>query len=230
MKKLCALALAAVLAVTLAGCGDAASTPAATPAPASEPAAPATPPATAEDTGGPENGGSSILVAYFSLAGEQYEVGVIEKGNTQLLAEEIAAQTGADLFAIQPVDPYPDTYEELLEVSQNEDPGNPPAIAATVENFDEYDTVFVGYPIWWGDMPAIVQGFLQSYDWTGKTVIPFCTHAGSGLGRTQQRAEELCPGATVLEGLDVRGQTAQQDAAATAQAVTQWLDSHTLPE
>lgn len=102
---------------------------------------------------------SHILVAYFSMTGEQYVVGNIEKGNTQIIAEIIARQTGADLFQIQPVTPYPNTYEELLEVSQQESPENPPEIADTVENMEQYDTLFIGSPVWWGDLPAIVSGF-----------------------------------------------------------------------
>ena len=118
-----------------------------------------------------------ILVAYFSRAGENYSVGVIEKGNTAIVAETIAEQTGGDLFEIVPVNPYPVGYEEMKAVStQEKDSGARPEIANTVDNWDDYDVVFLGYPIWYADMPMIVYNFLESYDFTGKTVIPFNTN------------------------------------------------------
>ena len=165
---------------------------------------------------------SSILVAYFSLADEQYEVGVIEKGNTQIIAEMIAEQTGADTFTIERAVAYPTTYDGLLEISRKEE-NNPPEIAGTVENMDDYSVIFIGYPIWWGDLPTIVTVFLESYDFSGKTVIPFCTHAGSGLSGTQGTVEKLCEGATVEDGLAVRGSTAQNERDSAESAVTDWL-------
>lgn len=164
-----------------------------------------------------------ILVAYFSLAGEQYEVGVIEKGNTQIIAEIIAEQTGADIFSIESMTDYPDTYDGLLEISREEE-NNPPQLAGTVENMDDYNVVFVGFPIWWGKLPPIMEVFLESYDFSGKTVIPFCTHAGSGLSGTQGRIEEICPDADVKDGLAVRGSTAQNDTDSAQDAVKDWLD------
>ena len=131
--------------------------------------------------------GSNILVAYFSLTGEQYEVGVIEKGNTEIVAEMIAETTGADTFKIESTEEYPTTYDVLLEISRNEK-DNPPEIAGTVDNMEDYDTIFLGYPIWWGDTPTIIKVFLQSYDFSGKTIIPFCTHGGSGLAGTDRKA------------------------------------------
>ncbi len=170
---------------------------------------------------GEEN--SQVLVAYFSLAGEQYEVGVIEKGNTQIVAEMVAEQTGADVFSIESTSDYPDTYDGLLEISREEQ-SNPPQIAGTVENMDDYNVVFIGFPIWWGDLPPIIEVFLESYDFSGKTVIPFCTHAGSGLSGTQSRIQEICPDADVKDGLAVRGKTAQNDADAVKNEVEEWLD------
>lgn len=172
------------------------------------------------DTGASEE--NSILVAYFSLADEQYEVGVIEKGNTQIIAEIIADQIGADTFSIESTVAYPTTYNGLLEVSREEG-SNPPEIAGTVENMDDYSVILIGYPIWWGDLPTIVKVFLESYDFSGKTVIPFCTHAGSGLSGTQRTVEDLCTGATVENGLAVRGRTAQNERDSAESAVTDWL-------
>lgn len=169
-------------------------------------------------------GGSNILVAYFSLAGEQYQVGVVEEGNTSIIARMIAEQTGADLFEIEPVTPYPETYSCLLEVSQEEMGSDArPEIAGTVENMDQYDTVFIGYPNWWGDMPMIVYHFLESYDFGGKTVIPFCTHGGSGLSRTESTIADIT-GADMLEGFEISGQTAQNDRERSLEEVTSWLN------
>lgn len=180
---------------------------------------------TVESAEGAETGTSAesnILVAYFSLAGEQYEVGVIEKGNTQIVAEIIADQTGADTFSIESMAAYPTTYDGLLEISREEEE-NPPEIAGTVENMEDYDVIFIGFPVWWGDLPTIVKVFLETYDFDGKTVIPFCTHAGSGISGAQGTVESLCEGATVKDGLAVRGQTAQEDFDSAEKAVTDWL-------
>lgn len=169
-------------------------------------------------------GSSNILVAYFSLAGEQYQVGVVEEGNTSIIAHMIAEQTGADLFEIEPVTPYPETYSGLLEVSQEEMGSDVrPEINGTVENMDQYDTVFIGYPNWWGDMPMIVYHFLESYDFGGKTVIPFCTHGGSGLSRTESTIADIT-GADMLEGFEIAGQTAQNDRERSLEEVTSWLN------
>lgn len=166
--------------------------------------------------------GSKILVAYFSLANEQYEVGVIEKGNTQIIAEMIAEKTGADLFSIASTTDYPTTYDGLLDISKKEE-NNHPELAQTVDNMADYDTVFIGYPIWWGDLPTIVKVFLENHDFSGKTVIPFCTHAGSGLSGTKSGIESLCDGAQVKDGLAVRGSTAQNDRDTAKSAVGDWL-------
>ena len=162
-------------------------------------------------------------MAYFSLAGEQYQVGVIEEGNTSIIAHMIAEQTGADLYEIEPTTPYPETYDGLLEISQQEMADDArPEIANPVENMDAYDTVFIGYPIWWGDMPMIVYNFLESYDLSGKTIIPFCTHGGSGLAGTEGTIAEIT-GATMIDGLSISGETAQNDREAAQQQVTEWL-------
>ncbi len=165
---------------------------------------------------------SKILVAYFSLADEQYEVGVIEKGNTEIIAEIIAEKTGADMFRITADTNYPTTYESLLDISRQEK-SNPPELAENVTNIADYGIVFIGYPIWWGDLPTIVKMFIESNDFSYKTVIPFCTHAGSGLSGTQSSVESLCMGAEIRDGLAVRGTTAQNDYDAAEKAVTDWL-------
>ena len=155
---------------------------------------------------------SNQLVVYFSLAGEQYNVGVIEEGNTSIIAHMIAEELDADLFEIQPLSDYPKTHSELLDVSRAEmDSGERPAIADTIDNFNDYDVLFIGYPIWWADMPMIVYNFLESYDFDGKVIVPFCTHGGSGLAQTESTIAELCPNAVLMDGLAIAGTTAQND-------------------
>ncbi len=99
-----------------------------------------------------------------------------------------------------------------------------PEIRSQIENFDSCDTVYVGYPIWVNDMPMIVYTFLESYDWTGKTIAPFCTYRVSGLADTEAAIREICTGAKLLPGLAVPGETAQNDAEGTWQAVAEWLE------
>ena len=167
--------------------------------------------------------GNSILVAYFSLAGEQYGVGVIEEGNTAVIAKVIAEQTGADVFEIEAVNAYPETYNGLLDVSRQEMSDNArPEIAGTVDNMEDYDIVFVGYPNWWGDMPMIVYNFLENYDFSDKTIIPFCTHGGSGLSGTESTIADIT-GAEMMDGFDIAGEAAQNQRDKAVEAVTEWL-------
>ena len=222
MKRMVSVITILCLMAGMTACGSPVRTSAAAQTPA--PTATSVQPTAAPDEGPAEEttAGSHILVAYFSLANEQYEVGVIEKGNTQIVAELIADATGADTFRIESTEEYPATYDGLLEVSRQEE-NDPPQIAGTVEDMDRYDTIFLGYPIWWGDLPTIVKVFLQSYDFTGKTIVPFCTHAGSGLSGTPGTIEDICPDASVGEGLAIRGSTAQNDRDGAAQSVESWL-------
>ncbi len=168
---------------------------------------------------------SKTLVVYFSRAGEQYGVGVIEKGNTAIVAEMIADETGADVFEILPKeDNYPTTYTELTDFAKEEQNNSArPEIASAVEYFDSYDTIYFGYPIWWGDLPMICYTFLESYDFSGKTVIPFCTHAGSGNAGTQSKILSVIPNTDVREVLAIPGTDAQNDQDSVRQQVAEWL-------
>jgi len=167
----------------------------------------------------------SSLVVFFSHAGENYNVDVVEEGNTAKLAKVIAEQTGANLFEIVPVADYPHSYDECLEVATAEQrEGARPEYVGDVENWEQVDTVFIGYPIWWGEIPNIVYTFMENHDFAGKTVIPFNTHEGSGQSPSQRDIEKTLPDATVLQGLAVRGATAQNDPDATAKAVSDWLN------
>ena len=173
-----------------------------------------------------------ILVAYFSRAGENYNVGTVSEGNTAKLAKEIAAQTGGDLFEIAPVVPYPASYDETLPIATAERTNNArPEIKTTVTDFKQYDTIFIGYPIWWGDLPMILHTFMESYDFTGKTVIPFNTHEGSGQSGTQSAIAGKLTGAKVLQGLAMQGSAAQKLAEpyGSDAAVKTWLGGLGIP-
>lgn len=239
MKRLFALILVAVMMLALAACGnsapaepsleDGSQTPNSTNVQSepSDSADNATPDSSQTDDSvqaEQTEGVSNMLVAYFSLAGEQYGVGVIEEGNTSIIAHMIAEQTGADLFEIEAVTPYPTSHSELLDVSRQEMADNArPEIAGTVDNMDDYDTIFIGYPNWWGDMPMIVYNFLESYDLSGKTIVPFCTHGGSGLSNTESTIADIT-GGTMKDGFAIPGTTAQNDRDTARNEVTQWLE------
>ena len=153
-----------------------------------------------------------ILVVYFSRTGEEYGTGNITKGNTAIVAEIIAQKVGGDIFEIKPVTPYPAGYEDCKKIASHEKAtkARPPYVG-DVNNFAEYTTVFVGYPIWFGDAPQIVYTFLEGHDFSGKKIVPFCTHGGSGLSSTDQTISLTCPTAKVLQGFEMRGVTAQNN-------------------
>lgn len=126
------------------------------------------------------------------------------KGNTEYIAELISKETNADLFEIVPKEAYADTYDKMVQKAQEEQLNNErPAIKNRVNNLSKYDTIYVGYPIWWSDMPQILYTFFDTYDLKGKNIIPFCTHAGSGLSGTVGRIKRLEPDATVYKGLAI---------------------------
>ena len=178
----------------------------------------------AQQTEDSDMDGTTILVAYFSRTGENYSVGTIEKGNTHIVADMIAEQTGGDIFEISTVTPYPDDYDACTEVAKQEQNDNArPELAAFVENIEDYDIIFLGYPIWWSDMPMAVYTFLESYDFAGKTIVPFCTHEGSGLSSTEESIAAACPDAEILDGLSIRGSVAQNSQEEAAEAVAEWL-------
>ncbi len=190
--------------------------------------------AQAADTGNGEgvdvnvNGGSSdTLVVYFSRTGEQYEVGVIDKGNTAIVADMIVEQTGADVFEILPQeDYYPYTYDELTDVAKKEQNDNArPAYAGEVPDLSQYSTIFIGAPVWWGDWPMIMYTFFEENAdaLSGKNLIPFSTHAGSGLSGFDQKLSEACPNSTVGTGLAIAGTDAQNDPEKVRQSVGEWL-------
>lgn len=166
--------------------------------------------ANTESTINESAGGHKILVAYFSRS-----------GNTRELANIIQQQTGGDLFEIVPQDPYPTDYNQTVERFRRERAENArPAIADEVDNMADYDVVFVGYPNWGSDMPHVVRTFLEQYDFSGKTVIPFCTNGGGGFGNSLETLKELCPDSDVLEGYQVNGRSVSS----SSDAVAQWIN------
>ena len=226
-KKLLSLSLAAVMALSLAACGQSdttddsqsagqsqeeTSTPAPTPTPengedistpdASEP----------EDSQSGESGG--VLVVYYSAT-----------GNTEAVAGCIAEATGGDLFELEPAEPYTDadlnwTDENSRVTLEHEDESlrDVELVADTVDNWDSYDTVFIGYPIWWGIAAWPVDTFVETNDFTGKTVIPFCTSSSSGLGQSGELLAEMAGTGDWQEGERFRSSASQED-------VTEWVDS-----
>ena len=226
-KKLLSLSLAAVMALSLAACGQSdttddsqsagqsqeeTSTPAPTPTPengedistpdASEP----------EDSQSGESGG--VLVVYYSAT-----------GNTEAVAGYIAEATGGDLFELEPAEPYTDadlnwTDENSRVTLEHEDESlrDVELVADTVDNWDSYDTVFIGYPIWWGIAAWPVDTFVETNDFTGKTVIPFCTSSSSGLGQSGELLAEMAGTGDWQEGERFRSSASQED-------VTEWVYS-----
>ncbi len=168
--------------------------------------------------------GKSIVV-YFSHTGENYSVGKIEVGNTAKVAKEIAAQTGADVWEIKETDAYPVAYQPCVERAKKELQANArPAFAGEAPDLSQYDTVFLGYPNWWGDAPMIVYSFLDKAKIEGKAILPFCTHEGSGLGSTAGSLAKAYPKAKVEQkGLALYGHVAQKEPDAVKSAVAKWL-------
>ena len=175
----------------------------------------------------PQTAASDILVVYFSRTGEQYTVGVIDKGNTAIVAEMIADETGAYMFEILPQeDYYPYTYDELTDVAKKEQNENArPAYQGTVPDLSAYSTVFIGAPVWWGDWPMICYTFFEDNAdaLAEKTLIPFSTHEGSGLSGFDRKLESAIPGTTVLDGLAIRGNDAQNNQDNVRETVKDWL-------
>ena len=160
-----------------------------------------------------DNGDSDTLIVYFSRTGENYNVGNVEVGNTAMLASYIKEYLKCDSFEIVPMDKYPENYDECTELASKEKEDNArPKIDGKIDNFDSYKTVFIGYPIWWGDLPTIMYTFLEEYDLDGKTVIPFNTHEGSGNAGTYDTIKEKLPSANVnTQGLALDGKTARSE-------------------
>ena len=200
MKKTMAMLLSAIMILSLSACGS------------------------RSQSGGSSSGADSptistedgnVLVAYFSVpetdgvdtvsGASRVVVDGEVLGNTQYIAQLIHQETGGDLFRIETVQEYPGSHDALLDYAYNELTENArPELASQIENPDSYDVIFLGYPNWNSDLPMPLYTFLEEYDFSGKTIIPFTTHGGSGLSRTVQTIQELQPDAAVVEsGLSI---------------------------
>ena len=159
-----------------------------------------------------ENGDGKILIAYFSWG-----------GNTEGVAEEIRRQTGADLFEITMVNPYSSDYNTVLDEAQRDQKAQArPELASHVENMEQYDTIMIGYPNWWASIPMPVASFLEEYDFSGKTILPFCSHGGGRFGQSLTAIAKLVPDAAMGEALSVHysgGSELPDD-------VAEWLESN----
>jgi len=149
------------------------------------------------------------LIAYYSRRGNNYVGGKIINlpiGNTEVIAKKINELVGGDLFEIKTIKVYPTDYTETTHVSKDELRKNArPELSDFVNNMDNYDVIYLGYPNWWGTMPMAVFTFLEEYDFSGKTILPFCTHEGSGIGNSEHDIKKICPDANVLPGIALRG-------------------------
>lgn len=204
MKKLCSILLSMTLLFSLAACGS--GEPASSESGPSEASASSSEASSQADAKSAEMSAGSedepaeseaptaeggTLIAYFSWS-----------GNTEQMAQTIQAEIGGDLFKIEPATPYTEDYDTLLDIAQQEQAEDArPELAAQVENWDSYDVVFVGYPNWWSDAPMAVYTFLETYDFDGKTLIPFNTSTSGGFGRNLSGIEESAAGANILDGL-----------------------------
>lgn len=160
------------------------------------------------------------LVVFFSHAGENYSVGNIKVGNTKIVADYISEITGADQFEIVADKDYDMPYMQLIEVAKQEANNNElPPMVGKLENVDQYDTVFIGGPVWWGTYPQVMFTFFRDYDLSGKTIIPFTTHEGSGLANCVEDVREAYPGAIVKPGFAIYGHEVRSGRA----KVEKWL-------
>ena len=154
---------------------------------------------------------TKVLITYYSRS-----------GNTREIANQIHKSVGGDIIELQTVEPYPDDYDAVTKQAKQElNSGYKPALKTKVENIGSYDVIFVGTPNWWGTIAAPVKTFLSEYDLSGKTIVPFITHGGSGLGRSVTDISKLCPKSTLLDGIAVWG----RDVKTAQNEVSEWLQN-----
>jgi flavodoxin len=144
-------------------------------------------------------------------------------GNTLAVADRIASDLQTDVFRIEPETPYTKDYNEMLQIAQDEQAANTmPALAANVQAWDSYSTIYLGFPTWWGHLPQIVKSFLATHDCTGKTIYPFNTHAGSGFASCLSDLSAACPGADVREGLSLVG----DNVSSSTERIDEWVSTN----
>lgn len=166
----------------------------------------------------------NILIAYYSRKGENYWNGSIKnlvKGNTEIIAEMIQEITEGELFKIDTVKDYPENYYKCIDVAKEEMLANErPELTEVVDDINKYDVIFLGYPNWWGTMPMPVFTFLESYDMSGKIIVPFCTNEGSGMGSSEHDLKKICPTSEIKKGLPIHG----AKAAKSQNLVKKWVE------
>lgn len=173
-----------------------------------------------------------ILIMFFSQAGEVYNVGMVEVGNTEIMAHNLAKileerDWKADIFKIEPKVPYPVEYQAVIDVSQKEIVDDArPEFVGEVPDASQYDAIFVGYPIWWGEPPRIIYTALEKMDLKDKWVIPFNTHEGSGDAGSYHLLKEKFPEAKFRTGLAITGRAAREDA--SKEHIADWLNENEI--
>lgn len=165
---------------------------------------------------------SKILTVYYSRKGENHWNGSIKnlkKGNTERVAEFIKKAVGGDIFEVDSVKTYDADYNKCIQEAKAElQSKERVAVKSYLENLEDYDTIFVGYPNWWGTMPMVMFTFLEHYNLSGKTIIPFCTNEGSGIGKSESDLKNICKGAVIKKGLSIHGAEAEN----SENKVTDW--------
>lgn len=166
---------------------------------------------------------SNEIIVFYSRADENYvngEIKTLNMGNTEIAAGIIQEFTGADMFKIEQVQGYSKDYNECIAQAQIDQKRNArPELIAYPESLEQYDTIYLGYPNYWSTMPMAVFTFLEHYDFSGKTIKPFCTHEGSGMGVSEQDIKKLCPNAKTEKGLAIRGGSVQK----SKTAIEKWI-------
>ena len=165
------------------------------------------------------------LIAFYSRAGENYFGGQyrrISVGNTEKVARRIAQAVGGELFQIQQKVPYAEDYETCIRQAKADQESHArPELERLPDSLDGYDEIYLGYPNYWGDLPMAVYTFLEAFDWTGKTIHPFCTHEGSGLSGTERKIARAAKGAQVARGLALHGSRVDE----AGEKIEAWLKS-----
>lgn len=190
---------------------------------------------TAVQGGSQTQGGTRILVAYYTMPetdGTNTDAGASRvavnggvRGNVEYMADTIAGTTGGDLFRIDTAQAYPGLHRPLVDQAEEEQGRNArPALSARIDNLDDYDVIFVGYPIWWSEMPMAMYSFFDAHDFSGKIIIPFSSHGGSGFSGTPAEIRRLEPGADVRDGYTV----SRGDVAGDEVNLRNWIDSLNL--
>ena len=175
-------------------------------------------------------GKHKILIVYYSRSGQNYVSGDIVNltvGNTAAVAGIIRQKTGADVFEIKTVKSYPAGYHETTEVAKKELREQArPEIVGGVDNIAQYDTIILGYPNWWGTMPMAVRSFLDKHDLSGKSILPFCTHEGSGMGRSVKDLKSALPKSDIKPGLPINGTRVHRQDSGIPAEVEAWLNKN----